>query len=194
LVTTYIFLEVGSEFVDRKAPETPWSRTGLWETIKLLSKYHEIDYDELLFTTTTFAGDERALNSLIHLNLLRVVEEKESRNDTRALRKVYAFSPLYLTAFKTMTSDPKLSTGMNILLVRSQLDRENSKIQAYEDELKKLGSLVSHTYFGFESEPLAVRQRKKFLEDRMNESNEKVVKLEEEHQKLQKAQAVLYRK
>jgi hypothetical protein len=51
-------------------------RAPLWETIRIIASQGSVSYDHLLFTV--FQGDEKALNSLVKANILRIVHKPDT--------------------------------------------------------------------------------------------------------------------
>eukprot|EP01113_Clastostelium_recurvatum_P044235 TRINITY_DN7448_c0_g1_i5.p2 TRINITY_DN7448_c0_g1~~TRINITY_DN7448_c0_g1_i5.p2 ORF type:complete len:175 (+),score=59.59 TRINITY_DN7448_c0_g1_i5:368-892(+) len=131
-------------------------------------------------------GDSAALNALITSNLLRLHTNTDQFHSSRYTSSgmqqtlpqnkpptistelvVSAFSPLHRAAFQEMVTDPILSLGMNIIVKKTQLDEEMSKLVKIEDELVKLKDISSAGVLG--SEPASVSKRRALLEEKMRD-------------------------
>jgi len=167
-----------------KASQPTWLKSQLWETIKKIAHKGTVGYDELLYTT--FAGDEKALHALVSANMLRIISNRE----TNKLEAVTAFSPLYLSAFRKMVKNQKMSAGIGIVVKKFELEQETAKMTKILDELVKLRSLVYRSLLG-DTESVAVAERRKMLEFKLQEYNQKLSRLEKELTELGRLQAEL---
>jgi hypothetical protein len=135
---------------------------------------------------TTFGGDEKALHALVSANILRIISDRE----TNKLESVTSFSPLYLYAFRKMIKTQKMSAGIGIVVKKFEVEQETAKMAKVLDELVKLRSLVYKSILG-DTESVAVAERRKMLEGKLQEYNSKIAKLERELAELGRLQAEL---
>ena len=137
--------------------DTRWNRTQLWQTLSMLVDVHArskargedglssekgmqkrtprdwVGYDDCLFNI--FQGDDLALRGLVRADLLRI----ESRlNEQDRLR---AGSPVLLEAFCRLRGTAKFGAGMDILVAKAMVEKEQKKIAEVEDEISKVGRL-----------------------------------------------------
>ena len=92
-----------------------------------------IGYDDCLFNI--FSGDDGALRGLVRADLLRI----EGRlNEQDRLR---AGSPVLLEAMRRMRGEKKFKAGMDVLVAKSTIDKEQKRLSELEDELVRVGRL-----------------------------------------------------
>ena len=146
-------------FTDSK---TTWNKTQLWLTMAMLTDSYDrslqrvereeeaaqqqneggtngsavrdwIGYDDCLFNV--FGGDDAALRGLVRADILRI----EGRlNEQDRLR---AGSPVLLEAMRRMQREQKFKAGMDVLVARSIIDKEQKRLSEMEDELQRVGRL-----------------------------------------------------
>ena len=149
-------------FTDSK---TSWNKTQLWLTMGMLTDTYDkslqreqraeqaeqaasveqngakhsyrardwIGYDDCLFNV--FGGDDAALRGLVRADLLRI----EGRlNEQDRLR---AGSPVLLEAMRRMRQEQKFKAGMDVLVAKAIIDKEQKRLSEMEDELVRVGRL-----------------------------------------------------
>ena len=148
--------------------KTPWNKTQLWLTMGMLGDVYDkslqrerqqaaqaqaageaqqqhdaedeqqstrdwIGYDDCLFNI--FGGDDSALRGLVRADLLRI----EGRlNEQDRLR---AGSPVLLEAMHRMRHEAKFKAGMDVLVAKSTIDKEQKRLSELEDDLVRVGRL-----------------------------------------------------
>jgi len=124
----------GGKFGDKALtdPATKkWSQVQLWKAMKLLMQHNVVHQDVLLFTA--FSGDSEALKALVRE---RILDIKQVNNK----RMVMASSPLYQSAFEKMINEQTLQVGLNILEVKSAINKIQVDVKAFEEEFERLQS------------------------------------------------------
>ena len=142
-------------FTDSK--DVKWNRVQLWQTLSMLVDVNErsrkrgaaglstekgghilsprdwLGYDDCLFNV--FQGDDLALRGLVRADLLRI----ESR--VNAQDRLRAGSPVLMEAFRRLRSSNKFSAGMDILVAKAMVEKEQKKIGEAEEELQRVSRL-----------------------------------------------------
>ena len=159
-----------------------------------------IGYDDCLFNV--FGGDDAALRGLVRADILRI----EGRlNEQDRLR---AGSPVLLEAMRRMRSEAKFKAGMDILVAKSTIDKEQKRLQELEDDLVRVGRLENEYveqvrrsqqvygehrrfkgWFGLGGESEEEAQRRLFREEMAGRRAYLLACLTEAHEKITKADA-----
>ena len=111
-----------------------WNKVQMWQVLTMLvdSPNGTVLYDDVLFNI--FSGDDTPLKSLVRADLLRVEPGLSSGGD-----RLKAGSPVMNEAFKRLlVQQVKLRPGMDQLVLQAKISKEQSKINAIEEELMRI--------------------------------------------------------
>ncbi|OCF71499.1 exonuclease [Kwoniella mangroviensis CBS 8886] len=165
------------------AKSLPWNRSQAWKVVKELASKGEISYANLL-QDFPFKGNEQALKALEEHELVSV-----SYVDGRA-SKVRPGKPVFRYAFEALVNDPIFKASNQIEYNLTLIAKAENDIKTYETELNTLKGIITEggsQALGVESNWLglgghsAVRDRARWLLDKMQTSVEKTVKLEKQN-------------
>ena len=212
-------------FTDSK---TTWNKTQLWLTMGMLTDAYNrslqreerkveeetvseqhikeasvrdwIGYDDCLFNI--FGGDDAALRGLVRADILRI----EGRlNEQDRLR---AGSPVLLEAMRRMRQEQKFKAGMDVLVAKTTIDKEQKRLSELEEELVRVGRLENeyveqakraeevygahkrfNGWFGLGGESAEEGQRRLFREEMAGRRAYLLACLTESHEKITAADA-----
>jgi len=159
-----------------------------------------IGYDDCLFNV--FGGDDAALRGLVRADILRI----EGRlNEQDRLR---AGSPVLLEAMRRIRQEAKFKAGMDVLVAKSIIDKEQKRLTELEQDLERVGRLENEYveqarraeavygahkrfkgWFGLGGESEAEEQRRLFREEMAGRRAYLLSCLTESHEKITKADA-----
>ncbi|WVQ99031.1 hypothetical protein IAU59_006163 [Kwoniella sp. CBS 9459] len=178
----------GDDSEDAKA--LPWNRAQAWRVVKDLASKGEISYAQLL-QDFPFKGAEQSLKSLEEHELVSVTYV-----DGRA-SKLKPGKPVFRYAFEALVNDPVFKASCQIEYNAALIAKAEADIRSYETELTALKGIT--TEGGSEalgvnggwltSGHSAIRDRAKWLLDKMGKGVEKTVKLEKENEEMGKVLA-----
>jgi hypothetical protein len=108
-----------------------WSPSQFWTLVKSLSKNKEVAFDSIKMHSL-FKGDSAPLFAMERAGLITIYRDQG--------REVFISpgKPLYRTAFQLLRNDPFLSASMEIGYLKERIAKEESKLLAYESEMKSL--------------------------------------------------------
>ncbi|WVF71877.1 hypothetical protein IAT40_006687 [Kwoniella sp. CBS 6097] len=178
----------GDDSEDAKA--LPWNRAQAWRVVKDLASKGEISYAQLL-QDFPFKGAEQSLKALEEHELVSVTYV-----DGRA-SKLKPGKPVFRYAFEALVNDPVFKASCQIEYNAALIAKAEADIRSYETELTTLKGIT--TEGGSEalgvnggwlsSGHSAIRDRAKWLLDKMGKGVEKTVKLEKENEEMGKVLA-----
>ncbi|OCF36360.1 exonuclease [Kwoniella heveanensis BCC8398] len=178
----------GDDSEDAKA--LPWNRAQAWRVVKDLAAKGEISYAQLL-QDFPFKGAEQSLKALEEHELVSVTYV-----DGRA-SKLKPGKPVFRYAFEALVNDPVFRASCQIEYNAALIAKAEADIRSYETELTTLKGIT--TEGGSEalgvnggwltSGHSAIRDRAKWLLDKMGKGVEKTVKLEKENEEMAKVLA-----
>ncbi|WRT67442.1 uncharacterized protein IL334_004413 [Kwoniella shivajii] len=173
------------------AKSLPWNRQQAWKVVKELATKGEISYAQLL-QDFPFKGAEQALKSLEEHELVSV-----SYVDGRA-SKVRPGKPVFRYAFEALVNDPIFRASNQIEYNTTLITKAENDIKTYENELTTLKGItteggsealgVSSSWLGLGGHS-AVKDRAKWLLDKMAKGVDKTAKLEKENEDMGKVLA-----
>ncbi|TYJ54332.1 hypothetical protein B9479_004997 [Cryptococcus floricola] len=173
----------GDDSVDAKG--LAWTRAQAWKVVNELAKKGEIPYANLL-QEFPFKGSEQSLKALEEHELVSV-----SYVDGRA-SMVKPGKPVFRYAFQALVNDPVFKASSQIEYNTAVIAKSESDIQKYEQELQQLKNITSDggsealgISGGWLSLGLggnrAIRDRGRWLLDKMGDLVDKVGNLEREN-------------
>ncbi|WVW82700.1 hypothetical protein I302_104711 [Kwoniella bestiolae CBS 10118] len=166
------------------AKSLPWNRSQAWRVVKELASKGEISYANLL-QDFPFKGAEQALKALEEHELVSVSYSVDGRAS-----KVRPGKPVFRYAFEALVNDPIFKASNQIEYNLTLIAKAENDIKTYENELNALKGITTEggsQALGVESNWLglgghsAVRDRARWLLDKMQKSVEKTVRLEREN-------------
>ncbi|WVR05409.1 hypothetical protein IAU60_002424 [Kwoniella sp. DSM 27419] len=176
----------GDDSEDAKA--LPWNRAQAWRVVKDLASKGEISYAQLL-QDFPFKGSEQSLKALEEHELVSV-----TYIDGRA-SKVKPGKPVFRYAFEALVNDSVFRASCQIDYNAALIAKAESDIRNYETELASLKGIT--TEGGSESLGIngawlgigghsAIKDRAKWLLNKMGKGVEKLGKLEKENEEMVK--------
>ncbi|WWC89726.1 uncharacterized protein L201_004651 [Kwoniella dendrophila CBS 6074] len=178
------------------AKSLPWNRSQAWKVVKDLASKGEISYAQLL-QEFPFKGSEQSLKALEEHELVSVTYV-----DGRA-SKVKPGKPVFRYAFQALVNDPVFQSSIQIEYNTTLITKAENEIIKYENELTNLKSIITQggpealgvPNTSWSSLPLlggnnsAIKERSKWLLDKMLKNVEKTIKLEKENEEMIKVLA-----
>ncbi|WWC69163.1 uncharacterized protein I206_103099 [Kwoniella pini CBS 10737] len=173
------------------AKSLPWNRSQAWKVVKELASKGEISYAQLL-QDFPFKGAEQALKALEEHELVSV-----SYIDGRA-SKVRPGKPVFRYAFEALVNDPIFKASNQIEYNTTLINKAENDIKTYENELNSLKGIISdggsealgvenkNNWLGFTNGNSAIKERSKWLLDKMLKNINKTGKLEKENEEMMK--------
>jgi len=147
-----------------------WTQIQMWKTISAIAQNVEIPMDTVLYDI--LEGDEKALNGLVHSNILGI----DYRSDKVNQYYITAFSPLYLQAFQLLTKDPFFSKGMKKLMFDESVKSINTEIKGIEEEMHLLRT---------QSGGSGLRVRMGYLNQKLEDATNRLIMAQEKYQEEQ---------
>lgn len=178
----------GDDAEDAKA--LPWTRPQAWKVVSQLAQHGEISYSQLL-QDFPFKGSEQSLKALEEHELVSVTYV-----DGRA-SKVRPGKPVFRYAFEALVNDPIFKAFYQIEYNTALISSAESTIKSCETELSALKEITANGgddalgvsgFLGL-GKKSAVKERAKWLLDKMGKSVEKLGKLEAENAEMMKVLA-----
>ncbi|KJE05169.1 exonuclease [Cryptococcus gattii NT-10] len=176
----------GDDSEDAKA--LPWTRAQAWKVVSDLANKGEIPYNKML-QEFPFKGAEQSLKALEEHELVSV-----SYIDGRA-SMVKPGKPVFRYVFQALASDSVFKSSCQIEYNNAIIAKSESDIKTYEQELMNLKNItteggsdalgVSGGWLGLGGNS-AIRDRGKWLLDKMGGLIDKVGKLEKENAEMVK--------
>ncbi|OXM81077.1 exonuclease [Cryptococcus neoformans Bt63] len=176
----------GDDSEDAKALQ--WTRAQAWKVVSDLANKGEIPYNKML-QEFPFKGAEQSLKALEEHELVSV-----SYIDGRA-SMVKPGKPVFRYVFQALVNDPVFKSSCQIEYNNAIIAKSESDIKAYEQELMNLKNItteggsdalgVSGGWLGLGGNS-AIRDRGKWLLDKMGGLVDKVGKLEKENAEMVK--------
>nr|XP_018263526.1 exonuclease [Kwoniella dejecticola CBS 10117]OBR85684.1 exonuclease [Kwoniella dejecticola CBS 10117] len=170
------------------AKSLPWNRSQAWKVVKELASKGEISYAQLL-QDFPFKGAEQALKALEEHELVSV-----SYVDGRA-SKVRPGKPVFRYAFEALVNDPIFKASNQIEYNTTLINKAENDIKTYENELNSLKGIitdggsealgVNNNWLGIGGHS-AIKERSKWLLDKMLKNVDKTGKLEKENEEMMK--------
>jgi len=176
-------------------PGAKWTRPQLWRAVRLLASNGDepVPYD--VFLWSVFRGDEAALRSLIHSNLITMVRERQHQEGLPRIEvKVMPASPLYGEVYRELIQNEGLAAVLDLEVAKEDIKRERATCDSYEVELSRLQEVDDVRHFkgrSLQDPNDALRKRKEQLLALILEQHKK---LEKYHQARRNAMAVLQRR
>nr|GAT47512.1 predicted protein [Mycena chlorophos] len=179
------------------AKHLPWTREQAWSVFKVLSKRDEVSYHETLLDFP-FKGDEVALRSLAHADLISITTHHGPRTSTLIVRlnstdyaqrpsTIRPGRPVYRYVFQRLVSDRVFQATHDIAFNERCIASHESAIKACEEELlslKEIGIQPHWLLWGSGNSGQAVRAR--YLSAKIYVANSKIEALERENAALRK--------
>ncbi|WWD16211.1 hypothetical protein CI109_100637 [Kwoniella shandongensis] len=179
-------LAFGDDSEDAKSLQ--WTRAQAWKVVSDLAKKGELSYAQLL-QDFPFKGAEQSLKALEEHELVSV-----TYIDGRA-SKVKPGKPVFRYAFEALVNDPVFKASCQIEYNTALINKAEADIKTYENELTTLKGItteggsealgVSGGWLGFGAHS-AIRDRAKWLLDKMGKGVEKLGRLEKENEEMGK--------
>ena len=145
----------GGKLFKESAGSNEWTQPQLWKSIKLVVKKKNVSYEELLYGP--FEGENSALDKLITSTDLLTMGKDGT---------VSAFSPLYYKAFQELTEDVGMIRGMEKACCKVEIESNQKKIDAIEDELVRINKGGVKT--------IEIQERIAFLSEKIKQYNQKL--------------------
>ena len=114
-----------------KEKDMPWTAIQFWKIVQLLSKYEQVDFDNVRYHTL-FKGDGSSILAMERSGIVSITRNQGKEQFIRAGR------PILQNAFKDMTSDQKLISTLGIETTNSYIESETKKLKVLEEELQQL--------------------------------------------------------
>ncbi|KAK8869527.1 hypothetical protein IAR55_000093 [Kwoniella newhampshirensis] len=179
-------LAFGDDSEDAK--NLQWTRAQAWKVVSELAKKGELSYAQLL-QDFPFKGAEQSLKALEEHELVSVTYV-----DGRA-SKVKPGKPVFRYAFETLVNDPVFKASCQIEYNTALINKAEADIKTYEGELTTLKGIttdggsealgVNGGWLGIGAHT-AIRDRAKWLLDKMGKGVDKLGKLEKENEEMGK--------
>jgi hypothetical protein len=146
--------------------EDHWSPVQFWKIVQLLSKYDEIDFDNLKYHQL-FKGDSLPILAMERCLIISISRDQGKEVYIKPGR------PILQSAFKEMAKDPKLIATLGLETAKSLLDSETKKLQTLEQELLHLSTSYSNLKSWFFNREIstALRSRIERLSQDIKTSN-----------------------
>ncbi|KDQ60596.1 hypothetical protein JAAARDRAFT_67035 [Jaapia argillacea MUCL 33604] len=155
-----------------------WSREQAWLILKRLSEKEEIPYHDVLLEFP-FKGDETAIRSMEHSELITVTTENGRPSMIRPGKPVYKY------VFERVVRDPIFQATQDISFNEKQIASAESIVRACEEELLTLKQLGTDPNHWLESLG-ASSTRSAYLFKKMQAAEVKVEALEKKNAALKK--------
>ncbi len=153
-----------------------FTKFQLWSMARLLveSEHNTVGLNHVLFNV--FKGDSETLTALTRTQFARVLRRPRG-NGNGEEERICAGSPVILEALRRLTKDPKLSAGMDLVVIKTNAETEQAKISAAQAELKEVAGLTG-TDCLYATLPPELKSRTAFLLAQIAESHTKIEALE----------------
>lgn len=113
-----------------------WTPEQAWTLVKMLAETDALRYNEIALSDAYKGADPDAvLQALEQAELVTIV----SANGRPA--SIRAGKPVYLAAFRQLTSDAVLRARLDLAVLTQRIKIESGNVEKYEDELLLLGRL-----------------------------------------------------
>lgn len=134
-----------------------------WELMKLLAENEEVSFKKLIYNPLFKSAPESGLIELERNGLIGI------SRDRGIMDKIVPAKPIYRAAFQNLVKDQSVSKVLETAYLLKIISAETQKIQKFEEEVQKL------SYFANER---AFRGRLSYLADKIDLSNENIIKAE----------------
>lgn len=134
-----------------------------WELMKLLAENDTVPFKKLIYNPLFKSSPEAGLVELERNGLIGITR------DRGIMHSIVPAKPIYRAAFQNLVKDESLSKVLETAYLLRIISSETQKIQKFEDEVQKL------SYFAQER---AFRGRLSYLADKIDQSNENILKAE----------------
>jgi hypothetical protein len=155
-----------------------WSPQAAWYLIKQLAAHDKIRYSEVILSDTLKAGGIATLQALEQAELITIVSVNGRPHSIKAGK------PVYRAAFKYLTEDNVLKATLDLAILTELTKLETASIDKYESELNLLSQLPK--------QPAEMMSRIKWLLSKLQSSQGKIEKYEQESGQLKKVLQVEY--
>lgn len=160
ITTFFLYNTTNAESYDFKN----WKPSQVWELMKLLAHSETIKFNELTNKSVLFKADNDTLATLQALEKNDLIALKREKG---ILNGITTGRPIYKAAFKALIEDVEIFKAFEINHYSNLISMETSKINKLEDELGKL-----------DFKGLNLKNRMKYLVERIEASNDKVLSYE----------------
>ncbi|ORX33380.1 RNA12 protein-domain-containing protein [Kockovaella imperatae] len=180
-------LAFGDDAEDAKS--LPWTRQQAWKVVSELAKNGELSYAKLL-QDFPFKGSEQSLKALEEHELVSITYV-----DGRA-SKVKPGKPVFRYAFEQLVNDPVFRAMSQIEYNTALIAKAEADIKSYEAELGTLKSIstgggeealgLGEGFFSIFGKSTAVKERARWLLEKMGKSVDKLAGLEKDNAEMMK--------
>lgn len=160
ITTFFLYNNTKAENYDFKN----WQPTHVWELIKLLVKSDTIKFSDLTQKSVLFKSDNDTLATLSALEKNDLITLKREKG---MLNAITIGRPIYKAAFQALIEDVEIYKSFEINHYNNLITMETNKIHKLEQEMKDL-----------DFKGLNLKNRMKYLVDKVEASNDKVVSYE----------------
>ncbi|KAJ7057027.1 RNA12 protein-domain-containing protein [Mycena amicta] len=161
------------------AKNLPWSREQAWSLFKVLSTKAEVPYYDTLLDFP-FKGDESALRSLEHAEIISISTHNGRPSAIRPGRPVYKY------VFDRLVSDPIFKATQDIAFNEKLISSYESAIKSCEQELLPLKEIGLQRHWLWGGGNSAASARARYLSSRMHAATAKIEVLEKRNVELKK--------